>query len=1006
MGDKRTDSGQYYPGGKVVSQHGVAPPQIIVQWSDVQGKPQIAPLPDRYRDGDVKEKVNEIASKFATALAVALVGLTAFAGLVVQKAPKENVWNDEEIVTNAYLTGENASGSVRTLPKYLWLADFDDSYPDDAAWYYRQPQDYGHCSSVRNGNTYSRNLDWKFNSMAEVIIRMSAGQGRFASLGVANVGTNLTEEILASGAPTRYVKALPGHTVDGINERGVVCNVNVVDGPITGWNGGDIHPLGAVRWVLDHATSALDAATNLAARIGFPQGLSQNFHWMVADADTTYIVENGDFKKVTGRAVMTNFPLIDRVDGTGLERYNLLMSPTANITNAWWTLAYIPATSPRRYTDLETTDESVISQIFGAWANGGRESHRGQTYGGNGWWQTVHTTVYDIENRVMRISVQEKDDWYVFALPSGGKVKSVNRQTGDVTITADGIGALTTNLVGKTIVTGTNTHIRMEAGTKITGTDDATITLGGGTLTVPENLSVTVRGNRTLGIWGITNAYTKTETDAKIEQATPQDYDTVRVNAQAGAAHAERTNNPHGVTATQIGAATTGQLDLKRDLTDNKCYVNGFSAWVLTGSDAPSGDYEAFFRNAHLVIAVGGADYAISRDTVSEDAVLVDDFRVPDGPRWLTITATRSRVVSTNETFVTPSFVTNAAAVAARKAVEGKADRSEIPTVHAWAQEPTKPTYMADEVGAYPAASGQTLQQAVSVISVHLNAEDAKDVITNYDSTVNMPSRRLEYKIPDGPDAGTWRVVWDELTRWNWLTGTYLPSNFYTKADVDARTDHIQWGLFDSQTGNFSPEKTVQISSDRVILCKGASYQRTVTAQGSYWVWTSNEPYSITGVESNGYFRIEDAEGNTTFEIVKGDKVTAAATAGGVSTEQVMGITHLHISYPIEADTHPTLEICNDLKTHDWKAETDGSCLANVTWTGVSGNYSAEVWGKGVEDALFVKATYQRGSDPYVRYAQAIALQTVKIGNTIYYVGTATISGHTVLTLSLTPPAQ
>lgn len=781
MGDKRTDPGQYYPGGKVVSQHGVAPPQIIVQWSDVQGKPQIAPLPDRYRDSDVKEKVNEIASKFATALAVALVGWTAFAGLVVQKAPKEDVWNDEEIVTNAYLTGENASGSVRTLPKYLWIADLDDSYPEDAAWYYRQPQDYGHCSSVRDGNTYSRNLDWKFNSMAEVIIRMSAGQGRFASLGVANVGTNLTEEIVARGAPTRYVKALPGHTVDGINENGVVCNVNVVDGPISGWNGGDIHPLGAVRWVLDHATSALDAATNLAARIGFPQGWSQNFHWMVADADTTYIVENGEYRQMTGRAVMTNFPLIDRVDGTGLERYNLLMSPTANITNAWWTLAYLEETSTRRYSDLETTDESVVRQIFDAWALGGRESHRGQTFGNKTWWQTVHTTVYDIENRVMRISVQEKDDWYTVRLPAqGGKSVEI-----DPTLSEEGKAA---------------------------------------------------------------DAY------------------------------------------------ATGQA----------------------------------IQNAGKVKKVANVG--------------------PDSTGNVPLTAS--------------------------------------------------------SVGAFPAASGQTLQQAVQVISVHLNAEDAKDVITNYDSTVNMPSRRLEYKIPDGPDAGTWRVVWDELTRWNWLTGTYLPANFYTKAEVDARTDHIQWGLFDSQTGNFSPEKTVQISSDRVILCKGASYQRTATAQGSYWVWTSNEPYSITGVESNGYFRIEDAEGNTTFEIVKGDKVTAAATAGGVSTEQVMGITHLHISYPIETDTHPTLEICNDLKTHDWKAETDGSCLANVTWTGVSGNYSAEVWGKGVEDPLFVKATYQRGSDPYVRYAQAIALQTVKIGNTIYYVGTATISGHTVLTLSLTPPAQ
>ena len=416
MGDKRTDPGHYYPGGRVKAKSGTAPQELIVQWSDVQGKPQIAPLPDRYKDDDVKEKVNEIASKFATALAVALVGLTAFAGLVVQKAPKDRVWNDEEIVTNAYLTGENASGSgsVRMLPKYLWIADFDDSYPEDAAWYYRQPQDYGHCSSVRDGNTYSRNLDWKFDGMAEVIIRMSAGDGRLASLGVANVGTNLTEEILASGAPTRYVKALPGHTVDGINERGVVCNVNVVDGPITGWNGGDIHPLGAVRWVLDHATSALDAATNLAARIAFPQGWAQNFHWMVADAEQTWIVENGTASNVVGRAVMTNFRLIPKTYGAGWERYMLLDDAFANITNAWYTRAYARDTE----WVSEFKDINEMEAAKSAW-----ETHTKEQLRGKGLWQTVHTSIYDISNRVLRVAVQETDDWYTFQVPSAGGVK-------------------------------------------------------------------------------------------------------------------------------------------------------------------------------------------------------------------------------------------------------------------------------------------------------------------------------------------------------------------------------------------------------------------------------------------------------------------------------------------------------------------------------------------------------------------------------------------------------
>ena len=106
MGDKRTDPGQYYPGGRVVSRRDVAPPQIVVQWSDVQGKPQIAPLPDRYREDDMKGKINEIASKFAKALAVALVGWTAFAGVTVHKARMGSLWNDDQIVTNVTYSAE------------------------------------------------------------------------------------------------------------------------------------------------------------------------------------------------------------------------------------------------------------------------------------------------------------------------------------------------------------------------------------------------------------------------------------------------------------------------------------------------------------------------------------------------------------------------------------------------------------------------------------------------------------------------------------------------------------------------------------------------------------------------------------------------------------------------------------------------------------------------------------------------------------------------------------
>lgn len=100
MGDKRTDSGQYYPGGRVIARPGTAPQQVVVQWNDVQGKPQIEQLPERYRERDVKDKINEIASKFATVAVAALIGWSACADVSVQKKRKDEIYNDDLVVVD------------------------------------------------------------------------------------------------------------------------------------------------------------------------------------------------------------------------------------------------------------------------------------------------------------------------------------------------------------------------------------------------------------------------------------------------------------------------------------------------------------------------------------------------------------------------------------------------------------------------------------------------------------------------------------------------------------------------------------------------------------------------------------------------------------------------------------------------------------------------------------------------------------------------------------------
>ena len=400
----------------------------------------------------------ETKLNIAVAAAVALLA----AAFKLSAAPTANEdyvdAQDAQTYTNALRDAkaytDAATGAVRMLPKYLRALRFADSYPDAAAWYYsRYGRAGGACSSVRDGNTLARNYDWDFDEAPSWVIVMEAGPDRFGSVGVASVGTNLAAGAAIDGSP--FYKALPGMTLDGVNEDGVAVNINVVSsfGHTNGWHGSALHCLGAVRWVLDHATNAQHGAEFLAVNVYVPQSMidaGYSYHYMIADAAETWIAEDGQARMVgtvANRSVMTNFrnfdPLADPY-GTGRERYALLENG-GNITSAWFTLAYV---SPGRESEFRAPgvdSTNACARAVASWATKTKEQHRGETFeGGAHWWQSVHTSVYDLTNRVLRVAVQEVDDWYTFQVPAagGGKVKSVNGKDGEGVLTAADVHAL------------------------------------------------------------------------------------------------------------------------------------------------------------------------------------------------------------------------------------------------------------------------------------------------------------------------------------------------------------------------------------------------------------------------------------------------------------------------------------------------------------------------------------------------------------------------------------
>lgn len=291
------------------------------------------------------------------------------------------------------------------------------------------------------------------------------------------------------------------------------------------------------------------------------------------------------------------------------------------------------------------------------------------------------------------------------------------------------------------------------------------------------------------------------------------------------------------------------------------------------------------------------------------------------------------------------------------------------------------------------------VEQRITAVESLVIGDDCRLISTYYNSVTRMPYLSLQFKMKDEV-TGTnyWYKVWDELTRYNYIIDQHLPTNFYTKAQMDAALDikaDRAWGHYDSHTGAYAPDGFTWISSPSIAIAGGMAYQRIATTEGSVWVLESNGMTVYTGGETNGYFRISDDKGNAVFEITKGTEQVVGATAGSVRVENVGDKPHIFITYNVTSAEHPKLEICRDLKAKDWQTEDSENCPANVIWTGSTGAYVAEVWGKDVEERLFVQGTYKKGARDQITNSAPVAFTEIVIDGVTYpcKVGTATVDG-------------
>lgn len=347
--------------------------------------------------------------------------------------------------------------ALTRIEDYLYEATCGDLKEDEAEVYFRArfwdgtiPSNgsaLGACSSFRSDNFFGRNYDWKYDNSVSFALHTLAEDGkRHASIAMCGSPDGIDRAAVEGGyVPEELWDVMPFFALDGINDHGVVCNVNVVPAHESeGWNGTEFCAISGVRKVLDYAKTALEGATMLAEKAWMPKAElfgGYSLHFMVADMEHTYIVEDGQVYDVTNdesRKIMTNFRiggkdfLTDgKVDvnkiaaydpfGQGAERYSNTRkmiepgsyTPYLILSISWFSASYLN----RQTSDfvgsaidelgrkLKINETDSIKEWFARenilvkWLNRTRNGE---------FWQTVHSAVYDIEKRTLSVTVQEQ----------------------------------------------------------------------------------------------------------------------------------------------------------------------------------------------------------------------------------------------------------------------------------------------------------------------------------------------------------------------------------------------------------------------------------------------------------------------------------------------------------------------------------------------------------------------------------------------------------------------
>lgn len=307
----------------------------------------------------------------------------------------------------------------------------------------------------------------------------------------------------------------------------------------------------------------------------------------------------------------------------------------------------------------------------------------------------------------------------------------------------------------------------------------------------------------------------------------------------------------------------------------------------------------------------------------------------------------------------------------------GVARLSDLPTNHVTKAELDAAIDAIPEVDTSNFATKQelnTVSNESAIVTRLYMASNVIDEVTNYNSVVRLPSRRL-YQLTE---SNEYVMVWNEMDQHTNTLG--MATNFAAgaaTAAINASTNYAApraWSRTTSGLGAEAPSNTTWISTPTTVIAGGLEYAKVVHSGGAIWVLSGNGMMVFD--PTNAYLRITADDGTEIFSIEKTDAVTVGAYADGITVSRDEGLTTVEIPVNVVSADHPTMYYRRRLDDEaGWISETEfHGDLGNVYWGGVSGAWRCEInmSSNGTATSGFFKFTYEQLGSTVIKNGAAV----------------------------------